>query len=118
MTANHMRTFLNIYIGSCFLIKFYSNPNLARSIIQDIIDSTHDFLNNVASSVNSSIIFYLKSKSVDQNILKKVQSKLKILKESFKGMETVLLVEKVSNEYIHIKNKQLSEYLDNLNILS
>lgn len=52
-----------------FVAKFYSNPNLSRSIVQDIIDSTHDFLDNVVSSVNSSIIFYLKSKSVDLKIL-------------------------------------------------
>jgi len=85
-----------------FVAKFYSNPNLSRNIVQDIIDSTHDLLNNIVSLVQSSIIFYLESNSiVDQNILNEIQSKLKLLKEPFNGMET---------EYLRFKKFETSGY--------
>lgn len=84
-----------------FVAKFYANPNLSRSIVQDIIDSTYDLLDNIINLVNSSLISYLESKSLNQDILNEIQSKLQLLKEPFKDMET---------EYRRLKKFETSGY--------
>lgn len=84
-----------------FAAKFYANPNLSRSIVQDIIDNTHDLLDVTVNSVSSSLISSLQSKSIDQNVLNEVQSALQLLREPFKGLET---------EYLRLTKFQTNGY--------
>lgn len=98
-------TFFVEELASSFVAKLYAIPNLSRSVVQNIIDETHDLLDNISSVMIPSILNNLKKMSVDKNML--VEKGLKNIKEPFKNMETEyyrLKKFKSSGHYVQAKD--------------
>ena len=74
--------------ASQLVARLYSKPGRPRSLVQEIVNDTSEFLSLTLSVTDEIIKFKLESKNVDPTVIKEISDTLSILKSPFKDLST------------------------------
>ena len=100
LDSKNLNEYVEIY-ASQLVARLYSKPGRLRSLVQEFVNDTSEFLSLTLSVMDAIIKFILESKNVDPTVIEEISDTLSILKSPFKNLST---------EYLRLKFLKSKEY--------